>query len=48
LVASLNLLQNSAIFKPCWPKAGPTGGAGFAAPAGICNLIMVFTGFGIG
>src|SRR5688572_26077979 len=24
---------------PCWPKAGPTGGAGLACPAGICSLI---------
>jgi len=30
--------QNSWIFSPCWPKAGPTGGAGLALPAGICNL----------
>src|SRR3954453_10326712 len=24
---------------PCWPSAGPTGGAGVAAPAWICSLI---------
>src|SRR3954453_708137 len=24
---------------PCWPSAGPTGGAGVAAPALICSLI---------
>src|SRR5262249_29867188 len=24
---------------PCWPNAGPTGGAGFAWPAAICSLI---------
>jgi hypothetical protein len=29
------------IFKPCDPKAGPTGGAGLAAPAGKFNLIVV-------
>src|SRR5664280_588686 len=31
------------MFTPCWPSAGPTGGAGLAAPAGICSLIMVMT-----
>src|SRR5919112_6867982 len=25
---------------PCWPSAGPTGGAGVAAPALICSLMM--------
>ena len=25
---------------PCWPSAGPTGGAGVAFPAGICSLIV--------
>ena len=34
-VLSLNALQNSIIFTPCCPNAGPTGGAGFAFPAGI-------------
>src|SRR5690606_32191558 len=24
---------------PCWPSAGPTGGAGVAAPAWICSLM---------
>src|SRR6478736_1608232 len=24
---------------PCWPRAGPTGGAGVAAPAWICRLM---------
>jgi hypothetical protein len=27
------------ILTPRWPSAGPTGGDGFAAPAGICNFI---------
>jgi len=31
--------QNSIMFTPCCPNDGPTGGAGFALPAGICNLI---------
>src|SRR5690349_21362618 len=25
---------------PCWPSAGPTGGAGVAAPALICSLMI--------
>jgi len=29
-VFSLKALQNSIILSPCWPNAGPTGGAGFA------------------
>ena len=38
-VAALNCLQNSMMFTPCWPSAGPTGGLGFAPPAGICSLM---------
>jgi ribosomal protein L11 len=37
-VFSLNALQNSMILIPLCPSAGPTGGDGFAAPAGICNF----------
>jgi hypothetical protein len=33
-VRALNALQNSMMLTPCWPSAGPTGGDGFAAPAG--------------
>src|SRR5215216_2080877 len=40
-VWALNALQNSMMLTPCWPSAGPTGGAGLAAPAGICSLIIV-------
>src|ERR1035437_6757628 len=39
-VAALNCLQNSMMFTPCCPNAGPTGGAGLACPAGICSLII--------
>src|ERR1700688_2807485 len=38
-VCALNALQNSMMFTPCWPNAGPTGGLGFAWPAGICSLM---------
>src|SRR5450759_3501562 len=43
MVLALYCLQNSMMFTPCWPRAGPTGGAGFAWPAGICSLIIVMT-----
>src|SRR3989442_9129536 len=39
-VAALNSLQNSMMFTPCWPSAGPTGGDGFAFPAGICSFTI--------
>src|SRR5882757_6825718 len=38
-VAALYALQNSMMLTPCWPSAGPTGGAGLACPAWICSLI---------
>src|SRR5690625_3552091 len=38
-VAALYALQNSMMLTPCAPSAGPTGGAGLAAPASICSLI---------
>src|SRR5579875_384084 len=34
-VWALKALQNSMMFTPRWPSAGPTGGEGFAAPPGI-------------
>src|SRR5215472_6278607 len=40
-VLALNCLQKSMMFKPCGPRAVPTGGAGVALPAGSCNLIVV-------
>src|SRR5919198_3060861 len=42
-VWALNALQNSMMLTPCWPSAGPTGGAGLACPPGICSLISVRT-----
>jgi hypothetical protein len=38
-VAALNALQNSMMFTPRWPSAGPIGGEGVAEPAGTCSLI---------
>ena len=46
-VCALNALQNSMMFTPCWPSAGPTGGAGFACPAGTWSLMSVRTFFAI-
>jgi hypothetical protein len=37
-VRSLNSLVKAAMLMPCWPRAGPTGGAGVALPAGICSF----------
>src|SRR5713226_3514160 len=37
-VLALNALQNSMMLTPCGPSAVPTGGAGVALPAGICNF----------
>ena len=42
-VFALNCFVNSTIFTPCCPSAGPTGGAGVALPAAICNLIYPST-----
>ena len=38
-VRALKFLQKSMMFTPCWPSAGPTGGAGVALPAGMCSLM---------
>src|SRR6056297_1984032 len=44
-VFALNSLQNCIMLTPCCPKAGPTGGAGVALPAVICNLMRPVTFF---
>src|SRR2546422_7046351 len=44
-VWALNPLQNSMMFTPCWPSAGPTGGDGFALPAGICSFTIAWIFF---
>src|SRR5438128_5356605 len=46
-VAALNSLQKPMMLTPCWPSAGPTGGEGFALPAGNCSLTSPVTFFAI-
>src|SRR5450755_217857 len=46
-VWALNALQNSMIFRPRWPSAGPIGGLGLALPAGTCNLMKPIIFFAI-
>src|SRR4029453_10055363 len=38
-VAAVNPLQNSMMWTPRWPSAGPIGGDGLAMPAGTCSLM---------
>src|SRR5215475_7148915 len=40
LVRSLNCVTNWPMLTPCWPSAGPTGGAGVAWPPGHWSLIF--------
>jgi len=42
---ALKALQNSIILIPLWPRAGPTGGAGFAWPPLICNFTYPLISF---
>src|SRR5205807_4054412 len=44
-VCALNALQNSMMFSPRWPSAGPIGGLGLALPAGTCSLMNPITFF---
>src|SRR6185369_13854913 len=44
-VWALNALQNSMMFRPRWPSAGPMGGDGFALPAGTWSLMKPTTFF---
>ena len=46
-VLALNSLQNCMMLTPAEPRAGPTGGAGFAAPAGIWSFTTPVTFFAI-
>src|SRR5437868_558123 len=47
LVRALNCLQNSMMLICACPSAGPTGGAGVALPAAICNFTEPVTFFAI-
>ena len=42
-VRSLYSFRNAIMLMPCWPRAGPTGGAGVALPAGSCSVMTAFT-----
>src|SRR4030095_13389834 len=42
-VFALKFLQKSMMFTPCGPSAVPTGGAGVALPAAICNFTCACT-----
>src|SRR3954466_13786223 len=42
-VWALNAFTNSMMLMPCWPRAGPTGGAGEAWPPGAWSLMVVRT-----
>lgn len=44
-VLALYSLQNAEIFTPCWPNAGPIGGAGVAFPAVNDNFTKALTFF---
>src|SRR5687767_10769041 len=46
-VRALNSLQNAMMLIPWGPRAVPTGGAGFARPAGIWSLTNPVTFFAI-
>src|SRR5262245_37894457 len=46
-VFALKFLQKSMMFTPCGPSAVPTGGAGVALPAWICNFTTACTFFAI-
>src|SRR4051794_27516285 len=43
LVRSLNGETNAPMFPPCWPSAGPTGGAGVACPPVTCSRTCAVT-----
>src|SRR3954469_20065545 len=46
-VFALKFLQKSMMLTPCGPSAVPTGGAGVALPAAICNFTIACTFFAI-
>lgn len=44
-VLALKSLQNAMMLSPACPRAGPTGGEGFACPAGISSRMRRATSF---
>lgn len=44
-VFALNSLQKAMMLRPACPRAGPTGGEGFACPAGIRSRMRTATSF---
>lgn len=44
-VLALKSLQNAMMLSPACPRAGPTGGEGFACPAGISSRMRTATSF---
>ena len=46
-VRSLNCITNWPMFTPCWPRAGPTGGAGVAWPPGHWSFTLAVITFAI-
>jgi len=42
-VLSLKALTKSIICRPCWERAGPTGGAAVACPPVTLSLTIAFT-----
>src|SRR5690606_9356804 len=44
-VRSLKRFTKSAMFTPCWPRAGPTGGAGVAWPPLHCSFTFAISSF---
>src|SRR5712691_12398571 len=44
-VRSLYSFKNAIMLMPCWPSAGPTGGAGVALPAGNCRVMTALIFF---
>src|SRR5258708_37691563 len=47
-VRSLYSFKKAIMLMPCWPKAGPTGGAGVALPAGSWSVMTALTFLAIG
>src|SRR3970282_332792 len=47
-VRSLYSLQKAMMLAPCWPRAGPTGGAGVALPASSWSLMTARIFFATG